>query len=455
MVGTMTAMLEVSELRAAGIETVIVAGVDMYGKLFGKRMPVRSFERVVGDGLHVCTCVYAWDFDQDLEALKVEFAGAHTGWQDFRLRPDLATLRRAAWLDATAICLADSIDEDSGEPLPVAPRTILRRQVQALNAQQLNAYTATELEFHLYRGTPDELRRSGYRDLEPTTLARSDYAIGAGNAMEPFFRQVRNALEESGIAVEVAQAEYGLGQWEINLEYADAIETADRHVLFKSAVSDLARANGMTATFMPRPLSDGMGSSCHVHASVRGDDGSTPFFDPDAERSASAPLRHAVAGVLDRVSDLMLFYAPTVNAMRRIISHDFAGNGLTWGFDNRTTTCRLITGGPDANRLEMRLPGADVNPYLASAAVLASLRDGMSRRIDPGPPCTGDGYSEPHGELPMTLGDAAQTLEQSLFAATTFDKEVVGHYAAVARNEWLQFLRATSDWDRDRYFETI
>jgi glutamine synthetase len=226
-------------------------------------------------------------------------------------------------------------------------------------------------------------------------------------------------------------------------------------VLFKSAVADLARAHGMTATFMPRPLSDGMGSSCHIHASVRGDDGSTPFYDADDDRTASAPLRHAVAGVLDRVSDLMLFYAPTVNSMRRIISNDFAGNGLTWGFDNRTTTCRLITGAPDANRLEMRLPGADVNPYLASAAVLGSMRDGMARQIDPGPPCTGDGYAEQHGELPVTLGDAAERLEQSLFAATTFDKEVVSHYAAVARHEWLQFLRSVSDWDRDRYLETI
>ncbi|MDH6198386.1 glutamine synthetase [Mycobacterium frederiksbergense] len=451
----MTAILDISDLRTGGIDTVIVAGVDMYGKLFGKRIPVRLFQGIVDEGLHVCTCVYGWDFAQNMDNLKVEFAGGHTGWHDFRLVPDLATLRRAAWLEGTAICLADSIDEESGEPLPVAPRTILRRQVEALGAEQLTAYTATELEFHLYNGTPDELRRNGYRDLDPTTLIRSDYAIGAGNAMEPFFRKVRNALEQSGIPVEVAQAEYGLGQWEINLEYADAIETADRHVLFKSAVIDMARAHGMTATFMPRPLTDGMGSSCHIHASVRGVDGSTPFHDAAAERTASAALRHAVAGVLERASDLMLFYAPTVNAMRRIISNDFAGNGLTWGFDNRTTTCRLITGDPNSNRLEMRLPGADVNPYLATAAVLGSMRDGMARQIDPGPPCLGDAYAEPHGELPVTLGDAARNLDQSTFAASTFDKAVVGHYATVARDEWLQFLRSVSDWDRDRYFETI
>ncbi|BBY66015.1 glutamine synthetase family protein [Mycolicibacterium helvum] len=451
----MNAVLELTELRRSGIDTVIVAGIDLYGRLFGKRMPVRSFDRIIDSGLHVCSCVYAWDVDQDMDTLQVDFAGAHTGWHDFRLLPDLKTLRRAAWLEGTAICLADSVDEHTGEPLSLAPRTILRRQTEQLEAQRLIAYTATELEFHLYRGTPDELRRNGYRDLEPTTLARSDYAIGAGNAMEPFFRAVRNALEDSGIPVEVAQAEYGLGQWEINLEYADALETADRHVLFKSAVIDLARSHGMTATFMPRPLTDGMGSSCHVHASVRGADGGFPLYDAADPQNVSPMLRHAVGGVLDHVGDLMLFYAPTVNSMRRIISQDFAGNGLTWGFDNRTTTCRLITGAPSANRLEMRLPGADVNPYLVSAAVLASMRDGITRNTDPGEPCQGNGYADRRDELPMTLGDAADRLAQSPFAATTFDKEVTGHYAAVARHEWLQFLRSVSDWDRDRYLENI
>ncbi|GLY65870.1 glutamine synthetase family protein [Amycolatopsis taiwanensis] len=451
----MTDVIELSELDGLGIDTVVVAGVDMYGRLFGKRMPVRSFRRVIQAGVHVCTCVYAWDVTQDLGALKVDFAGGHTGWHDFRLLPDLTTLRRAAWLEGTAICLADSVDEDTGEPLSVAPRTILRDQIRRLSDDGLTPYTATELEFHLYHGTPERLRRAGYRDLDPTTLARSDYAIAPGNAMEPFFRTVRRTLEESGIPVEVAQAEYGLGQWEINLEYADALATADRHVLFKSAVQDLARSHGMTATFMARPLTDGMGSSCHVHVSIKDDSGGFPFYDGQAARTVSAPLSHAVGGLLDHTADLMLFYAPTVNSMRRILSTDFAGNGLTWGFDNRTTTCRLITGSPEANRLEMRLPGADVNPYLATAAVLASMRDGMARGTDPGEPSLGDAYSERHEELPDTLGEAADRFERSAFAAAAFQKNVTKHYAAVARNEWRDFLRSVSDWDRDRYFESI
>ena len=294
----MNAILEPSELSGAGIDTVVVAGIDMYGRLFGKHIPVRRFDQTVESGLHVCTCVYAWDVAQDMDSLHVEFASAETGWHDFRLMPDLSTLRPAAWLEGTAICLADSVDEHSGEPLPIAPRTILRRQIEQLRDQQLDPFTATELEFHLYRGTPDELRRNGYRDLDPTTSVHSDYVVAATNSMAPFFRQVQQVLEGSGIPVEVVQAEYGLGQWEVNLEYADALETADRHVLYKSALTDLARKHGMTATFMPRPLTDGMGSSCHIHASVRGGDGGFPFYDATDSRSVSDSLRHAVGGVL-------------------------------------------------------------------------------------------------------------------------------------------------------------
>jgi glutamine synthetase len=451
----MSGRLEAAGLAGAGIDTVIVSGVDMYGRLFGRRLPLRAFGNALRDGLSVCSCVYAWDSAQGLEGLHVEYAGPHTGWHDFRLRPDPGTLRRAAWLEGTAICLADSVDEHTGELLPIAPRTILRRQAERLGELALTPFAATELEFHLYRGTPDELRRAGYRHLDPTTLSRSDYAISPGNAMEPFFRRVRGALEASGIPVEAAQAEYGLGQWEINLEYAEALEMADRHVLFKTLVRDMAAAEGMTATFMARPLTDGMGSSCHIHASLRGVDGGHPFHDPDAERTASAALRESIGGVLQHAAELMLWYAPTVNSVRRTLSQDFAGNGLTWGFDNRTTTCRLIVGSPSANRLEMRLPGADVNPYLAIAAVLASLRDGLERHTDPGEPYRGDAYAGRHDELPRTLGDAARLFGDGAFAVQAFGKDVTRHYADVARHEWETFLRAVTDWERDRYLETI
>ncbi len=296
-------------------------------------------------------------------------------------------------------------------------------------------------------------------------LVPSDYTITAGNAMEPFFRKVRTALEESAIPVEVSQVEYGLGQWEINLEYGTALEMADRHVLFKQVVHDVAAAEGLTATFMARPSTDGMGSSCHIHASMRSDD-TFPFHDESAENTASAELLHAVGGVLEHCPELMLFYTPTINSMRRTrASHDFSGgNGLTWGgFDNRTTTCRLITGGaPSANRLEMRLPGADANPYLALAAVLASMNDGLTRKLDPGAPVRRDGYSDTdtlekvkQQPLPGTLDEAARALEASEFALAAFGAEVVSHYAAVAKDEWDSFMSAVTDWERERYLDNI
>jgi glutamine synthetase len=446
--------LQPADLGRLGIDTVIVAGADMQGRLFGKRMSPRVFAAKAADGLHVCSCVYAWDMAQSL-GLHVDFAGGHTGWHDFRLVPDLATLRRAAWLEDTAICLADSIDGHSGQPLPIAPRTILRGQADALASRGLRPYAATELEFYLYRGTPAELRAAGYRDMTPTTAAHADYNITEGNAMEPFFRGLRRALDDSGVPVEAAQVEYGYGQWEINLEYAGALEMADRHMLFKQATRDYAARHGYTATFMPRPLTGDLGSSCHIHASLRDAAGTPVFHDAGAGHQVSDLLRHAVGGVLRRAAELMCWYAPTINSYRRTTSQDFAGNGLTWGFDNRTVSTRVLTGAPSATRLEFRLPGADVNPYLGLAGVLASITDGLRARTEPGPPHAGDAYATAGSALPVTLLDAAEAFSRSAFTAAAFGKDVVRHYHAVAEFEWKAFMSAVTDWERDRYLDGI
>ena len=448
--------LDVADLSGGGFDTVVIAGVDMYGRLTGKRIPARRWKDVAEEGLHVCTCVYAWDFAQELGSLKVDYAGDHTGWHDFRLVPDPSTLRRAAWLDRTAIVLADSVEEHGGSLVPVAPRSVLRGAVDRLAAAHRRSFVATELEFHLYEGTPAELRARGHRDLVPTTDVHSDYNITEGDLYDDFFSALRNVLESSGVPVEVAQVEYGPGQWEINLEYADPLEMADRHVLFKHVVRAVAARNGMTATFMPRPLTEGMGSSCHVHVSLQDDDGVPLFHDPAADRTVSTTMRHAVGGILGHVGDFLLLYAPTVNSMRRLLTQDFAGNGLTWGFDNRTTTCRLITGGPNSNRIELRLPGADTNPYLALAAVLGSAGAGVDGALDPGAPLLGDGYSaSPAAALPRTLGEAAAAFRASSVARSVLGDDVVEHYAALGEHEWTTFLTAVTDWDRDRYLDSI
>lgn len=451
----MAGLLSLDDLDPFGIETVIIAGVDMQGRMFGKRMSPRVFRSKLDEGLHVCTCVYAWDVEQSLEGLAVDFAGPHTGWHDFRLVPDLSTLRRAAWLDNTAICLADSIDEHTGELLPVAPRTILRGAADALAAAGWQASTATELEFYLYRGEPGALRATSYQRLEPTTDRHADYNITEGNAWEPFFSALRRALDASGIPVDVAQVEYGRGQWEINLDHAAPVEMADRHMLFKQAVKDHAARHGLTATFMPRPHTDDLGSSCHIHASLHDDAGTPLFFDASAERGMSRQLRHAIGGVLRHASEFMLWYAPTINSYRRTGSQDFAGNGLTWGFDNRTTTARVISGSPDATRLEFRLPGADVNPYLALTGVLASIHAGIADGSDPGEPHSGDAYADAHSVLPRTLAEAAAAFAGSDLTGSAVGKDVVEHYRAVAQFEWDQFLGAVTDWERLRYLEPI
>jgi glutamine synthetase len=455
MAGAMSERLTVGDLDRLGIDTVIIAGTDIQGRMFGKRMSPRVFATKVDEGLHICTCVFAWDMAQSLEGLHVDFAGPHTGWHDFALVPDLTTLRRAGWMDDTAICLADCVDEGDGSHLAIAPRTILRRQVAALAERQLTAYTATELEFFLYRGTPSELRSAGFRSMIPTTDAHADYNITEGNAMEPFFRGLRRALDASGVPVDVAQVEYGLGQWEINLEYAEPLEMADRHVLFKQAVKDFATRHGYTATFMPRPMTKDLGSSCHIHASLRDRSGAPLFHDGAGERGVSDALRHAVGGALAHAAELMCWYAPSINSYRRTTSRDFAGNGLTWGFDNRTVTTRVLTGEPLATRLEFRLPGADVNPYLALAALLASLMDGIDERRDPGPPSSGDAYAEGNSDLPATLLDAAEAFLRSAFAIRTFGMDVVKHFHAHAEFEWREFMHSVTDWERERYLDSI
>lgn len=451
----MNATLTPDRLEDEGIDTVIVAGVDMQGRLFGKRMNPRSFERAIERGIHVCTCVYAWDIAQSL-GLKCDFAGGHTGWHDFLLMPDLATLRRAAWLDATAICLADSCEAEDGSLLSIAPRSILRRQLAFFDDEGWSAQTATELEFYLYWGSPADLRTDGFRSLRPTTEIHADYNITEGNMMEPFFGKLRQSLEGSRIPVELSQVEYGLGQWEINLEHTDPLEMADRHVLFKQAVRDCATRDGLTATFMPRPRADDLGSSCHVHLSLKASDGSSVFYDQGSARSVSATLVHAVGGVLRHAPELMCWYAPTINAYRRTTSQDFAGNNLTWGFDNRTVSTRVLSGSPDANRLEFRVPGADINPYLVLAGVMASAADGIKSAHDPGPPQVGDAYaSGVASQFAETLAEAACAFRKSAFCAASFGKDVVEHFATVADFEWRAFLGTVTDWERDRYFDTI
>lgn len=448
--------LRPDHLTDAGVHTVVVTSADVTGRLVGKRFPVDVFRSLVDEGVPLSSCVLGWDVDQ-WPGPEQAYTGHHTGWHDVRLVPDLATLRLAAWLDGTAICVADFHETGSDELVEIAPRTILRRQVERFTADGLTPQVASELEFALYRGTYDDGRTNGYETLVPTTLARADYTVQAGDQHEPFFAGVRRALATSNLGPWTSQVEWGLGQWEINLAYRQAVEMADRHILFKLAMRDLASTHGLAATFMAKPFPDTTGSSCHLHLSLVDGEGGYPFGAGSTDETLAPPLRAAVGGVLAHAPDLMLWYAPTVNSYRRVAGQEFSGNGLSWGYDSRMVSCRVLVEDERSTRLEWRVPGADVNPYLAIAGLLASARDGMTTDAAPGDPLVGDDWQAEVAPLPSHLGMATAAFRDSAWARAAFGDAVVDHYAEAGRWEWERFLATdvVTEWERRRYFEVI
>jgi glutamine synthetase len=447
------------ELEAAGIRTVIVATPDLQGRLVGRRIPVEGFGRVVENGVDICTCAWAWDIDQGLELIdanKFALCGMHNGVPDVTLIPDLETLRPAAWLEGVAVCLADPVDVHTHEPMPLSPRVLLKQELARIRELGLTPLAGTELEFYLFRNDPRELRRSGFRDLDPTTLTPSDFMIHEGNLYEPFFQKLRADLRASGILVEAAQSEWGLGQWEMTFEYGDPLEMADRHALYKLAVRDTAARAGMSATFMARPLNDQPGSSCHVHVSFVDDGGTAVFWDESAPDRLSGRMRSAMAGALEHAPALMAWYAPTVNSYRRSNSSDVAGSGQTWGFDNRTTTVRVVGHSPQALRFEFRLPGADTNPYFTLTGVLASARDGMEKETVLGDAVVGSAYDLPaDGAMPADPRQASILFGESPLVQELLTPELISHQQVLLDHEWTTFMARVTDWDLHRYFDRI
>jgi glutamine synthetase len=442
-------MLTVDDLSREGYDTVVIATPDVQGRLFGRRIPARRFLEDPQDDLPICTCALVWDITEDL-AQEVPFAGYHTGWNDFILKPELATLRPYPGVPGTAIVMADVLDEE-GEPLEVAPRTVLRRQVERAAAAGYELRVASEIEFYLFHGSIREARQRAFRDLEPTTMVRSDYSIVGQAVQEPFIARIRREMDAADIPVYACQAEYGLGQWEVNLEYAGLLEMADRHAIYKAGVKEMALQEGLAVTFMARPVDD-MGSSCHFHTSLWRE--GRPLFP--VERSAhhlSSVGRHFLGGLLHRLDETALLLAPYVNSYKRHNTEDFGGGIEAWGFDNRTVALRVVGKGPTL-RIEHRYAGADVNPYLGLAAVTAAGLDGVERETDPGQPFVGNAYQdEGLRRTHRSLAAAVEAFEGSDFIHSAFGKEVVTHYAAHGRGEWEGYLKAVTDWEVMRAFE--
>jgi glutamine synthetase len=445
-------LLTLDELRArvaqGEIETVVAGFTDHYGRLMGKRFDAEMFvDQVAGSGGHACN--YLLTVDMEMEPVPgYRFANWELGYGDFHLVPDLATLRLASWLDRSALVICDVHDEKKHAPVAVAPRSILRRQVEAASKQGFTGFAATELEHYLFQTSYRQAAQQGYRDLEPAGWYLEDYHILQGTRTESFHAAARRHLKLSGVPVETSKGEWGRGQHELNVRYAEALEMADRHVVFKQCLKELAEAAGLSLTFMAKISEDSAGSSCHIHFSLWRD-------GRNAFEGRSDTFRWFLGGWIARVPEVMVFYAPTVNSYKRYIDASWAPTRLAWSNDNRTAGFRVVGEGA-ATRIECRIPGADCNPYLALAASLACGLDGIARRTEP-PACfVGDIYAAKElPRVPYTLAQANEKFACSSFCKAVFGEDVVEHYAHFYETEVAAYHKAVTDWERRRYFERI
>jgi glutamine synthetase len=445
-------MLAVDDLERAGYQTVVVVTPDTQGRPIGRQLPLRRFLDDPLAGVDVSSYALVYDL-AGIPLIDSPFAGAQTGYHDIRLHPDLSTLRPYPGVPGAAVCLADAVDA-AGEEIPFAPRSVLKRQVQAAEDAGFGVRLATELEFYLFWNDPREARRLGFQGLEPTTPARSTYGTVAAIAQQPFLAAICLAMEAAGIPVDSAQTEAGRGQWEVNLEHSDPLQAADQHLLYKACVKELARQSGLTVTFMARPVADDLGSSCHLHISLWAN-GQPVFPIEPGSTSLSLTGRRVVGGLLEHLPGTAYFYAPFANSYKRHAPGFAAGGVTAWGRDNRSVAIRVAGEGASL-RIEHRFPGADANPYLAAAALIAAGLDGVTSGLDPGPPVEGD--ADARRDLPRppaSLGEALAALERSEFVSGAFGSEIAAHYAAHARAEWTATLGAVTDWELERGFEAV
>ncbi len=447
------------EVERGAIETVLTAFPDLYGRLVGKRITGPFFlDEIAGHGMHVCNYLLACDMEMDPTP-----GYAYTSWEkgygDLRAVPDLATLRVAAWLDRTAVVLCDALSEEDGELVAVAPRSVLRRQLERAAGLGLHPRMGSELEFFLFAEDYRSARDKGYRGLRHSGGYVEDYHVLSSTFAEPVIGEIRRRVDASGIPVEFSKGEWGPGQHEINLRFAPALEMADRHVLYKQAAKEIAAAAGAALTFMAKFDESLAGSSLHVHASLWSEAGE-PLFEGQ-EPLVGAPVRSSptfrwfLGGCLTHAREVALLFAPNVNSYKRYRPGTFAPTGIAWSYDNRTAGFRVVGNGPSL-RVESRIPGADANPYLAYAGLIAAGLDGIERRLEPGPAFQGDLYAARDlPQVPRSLPEALDEFERSAFARDAFGDAVVEHLLHFARTELHACEARVSDVERARYFERI
>ena len=444
---TLTALIGSGE-----IDTVLVCFPDMQGRLVGKRITGRFFLDHAVHEMHVCD--YLLTVDMEMEPVPGYAAASwETGYGDFGVRPDMRTLRRVPWLEGTALVLGDCVDHDGAE-LPHSPRAILKRQLERAQAAGLQVKMGSELEFYIFDESYESAAEKGYRDLNTAGRYIEDYHIFQTTKEESLVRAIRNGMEGAAVPIEFSKGEWGPGQAEINLRYADALEMADRHVIYKNGVKEIAWQQDKAVTFMAKYREDLAGNSCHIHASLwDAATGAALCADPAGEEGMSAEFRHWIAGQLALTEAMTLFFAPSVNAYKRFQAGSFAPTRIAWSRDNRTAGYRIVGHG-DSLRGECRIPGADCNPYLAFAAIVAAGLHGIEESLQPGPLLSGNVYDrEDLTNVPMTLRDAVEALDGCAPLRTAFGDDVVDHYLHGARWEISEHDSRVTDFERQRMFE--
>jgi glutamine synthetase len=435
---------------AGTIDTVVLAIVDMQGRLQGKRLHAQFFlDEVLAHATEGCNYLLAVDVDMNTVD-GYAMSGWERGYGDFVMAPDLTTLRRVPWQPGTAMLLADLTWLD-GAPVVASPRQILRRQLSRLAERGLTAYVGTELEFVLYKDSYEEAWARGYRDLRPANLYNVDYSLLGTARVEPLLRRIRTEMVGAGLRPESAKGECNLGQHEIAFRYDDALSTSDNHAIYKLGAKEIAAQEGMALTFMAKP-NQREGNSCHIHFSLRDASGDPVMASGNGLSDVGS---QALAGLLASMRELTLLYAPNINSYKRYQPGTFAPTAVRWGVDNRTCALRLVGHGPSL-RVENRVPGGDVNPYLAIAGMVAASLHGLDNGLALEPALAGNAYAdEVASRVPTTLRDALALWQSSGLAERAFGADVVAHYGNYAQVELAAFDAAVTDWEMFRGFERL
>jgi glutamine synthetase len=449
-------LLTVESLRSlvddGDVDTVLVAMTDMQGRLQGKRCDARYFlSEVLRHGAEACNYLLAVDVDMNTVG-GYAMSSWELGYGDLELTPDLSTLRLLPWHPGTALVLCD-VASLNGSPLDVSPRQLLRRQLDRLAEHDLTAYAGTELEFMVFNDEYESAHRKGYRDLEPANQYNVDYSLLGTARIEPLLRAIRLGMAGAGMSVESAKGECNLGQHEIAFRYADALTMCDNHVIYKNGAKEIAAQHGKSLTFMAK-YDECEGNSCHIHVSLRTSSGE-PVFAGDRPHGFSTAMEHFLAGQLACLRELAYFFGPSVNSCKRLMPDTFAPTAVAWGMDNRTCALRVVGHRPDALRVEHRVPGGDVNPYLAIAAIIAAGLHGIENELPLEPALEGNAYTADLPRVPSSLCEAAECLADGEVARKVFGTEVVEHYLNAARVELAAFDAAVTDWERARGFERL